>query len=188
VGVVAAAVAGGVWGRAVGPASPVDRHGQVVLAEGDHATAESADGSLAPHPFLELEADEAAQPQDLVADLLAGVFVLRNRVQWPFSCLLGSRPGFLSRQASSGSFTICEKITALAAASGRRAHQRWSVLGCPWRIDFSRAQAALIASSGSATSMSFSGANTGCDSAAFVPVSIQKIALPRPAAGGTIEA
>ena len=30
-------------------------------------------------------------------------------------------------------------MTALAAARGRRAHQRCSVLGCPCRIDFSRA-------------------------------------------------
>ena len=29
------------------------------------------------------------------------------------------------------------------------------MLGCPWRIDFSRAEALLIASSGRATSMSF---------------------------------
>jgi len=62
--VVAAVVAGGVWSRAVSPAPPVDQHGQIFLAEGDHATAESADGSLAPHPFLELEADENAQPED----------------------------------------------------------------------------------------------------------------------------
>ena len=54
-----------------------------------------------------------------------------------------------------GSSTICAKITARAAASGRRAHHRCSVLGCPWRIDFSRADALLMASSGSATSMSF---------------------------------
>ena len=39
--------------------------------------------------------------------------------------------------------------------TGRRAHHKCSVLGCPWRIDFSRAHAALMASSGSATSMSF---------------------------------
>ena len=54
-----------------------------------------------------------------------------------------------------GSSTICAKITARAAASGRRAHHRCSVLGCPCRIDFSRAEALLIASSGSATSISF---------------------------------
>ena len=56
---------------------------------------------------------------------------------------------------SDGSSTICAKITARAAASGRRAHHRCSVDGCPCRIDFSRAAAALMASSGSATSISF---------------------------------
>ena len=47
------------------------------------------------------------------------------------------------------------KRTALQAASGRRAHQRCRVEGWPCRMDFSRAEAALMASSGSATSMSF---------------------------------
>jgi hypothetical protein len=54
-----------------------------------------------------------------------------------------------------GSSTIEEKSTARQAARGRRAHQRCSVEGCPWRIDFSRADSRLIASSGSATSISF---------------------------------
>ena len=56
-----------------------------------------------------------------------------------------------------GSFTSWAKRTALAAASGRRAHHRCNVLGCPWRIDFSRAAATLILSSGNATSMSLRG-------------------------------
>ena len=43
--------------------------------------------------------------------------------------------------------------TARQAASGRRAHHRCSVEGCPCRIDFSRADSLLIASSGSATSI-----------------------------------
>ena len=54
-----------------------------------------------------------------------------------------------------GSSTICAKITARAAANGRLAHHKCSVDGCPCRIDFSRADALLIASSGRATSMSF---------------------------------
>jgi len=37
----------------------------------------------------------------------------------------------------------------------RCAHQRGNVLGCPWRMDFSRALALLMASRGNATSMSF---------------------------------
>ena len=52
-----------------------------------------------------------------------------------------------------GSSTSWAKSTARAVASGRRAHQRWRVLGWPCRIDFSRADAALMASSGRATSM-----------------------------------
>ena len=45
-----------------------------------------------------------------------------------------------------GSSTIWAKITAWAAARGRH---------CPWRIDFSRAEAFLMASSGRVTSISF---------------------------------
>ena len=69
-----------------------------------------------------------------------------------FSCAfsVGNRSG-----CAEGSSTIWAKITARAAASGRRAHHRCSVLGWPWRMDFSRAEALLIASSGRATSMSF---------------------------------
>ena len=46
-------------------------------------------------------------------------------------------------------------MTARAAARGRRAHHKCSVEGCPCRMLFSRAEAMLIASSGSETSMSF---------------------------------
>jgi hypothetical protein len=38
---------------------------------------------------------------------------------------------------------------------GRHTHKRCSVLGCPCRIDFSRAAALSIASNGRATSMGF---------------------------------
>jgi hypothetical protein len=68
---------------------------------------------------------------------------------------VGNRSGW-----ADGSSTIWAKITARAAASGRRAHHKCSVLGCPCLIDFSRAEAALIASSGRATSISFLGAET----------------------------
>ena len=70
--------AGGAWGLVVSPAAAVDRHGQVVLAEGDHAAAEPADGPLTPSAFFELEADEDAQPDDQIADLLVRLFVLRQ--------------------------------------------------------------------------------------------------------------
>jgi hypothetical protein len=78
--------------------------------------------------------------------------MMRNSRWRSSSCAsgVGNSSGTLA-----GSSTICAKITARAAASGRRAHHRCRVLGCPWRIDFSRALAALIASSGRATSMSF---------------------------------
>ena len=58
---------------------------------------------------------------------------------------------------SEGSSTKLDQITARAAAKGRRAHHRCRVDGCPWRIDFSLADSALIASRGSATSISFLG-------------------------------
>ena len=54
-----------------------------------------------------------------------------------------------------GSSTSCANSTARHAASGRLAHHRCNVDGCPCRIDFSRADALLMASSGSETSMSF---------------------------------
>src|SRR6266545_1280372 len=54
-----------------------------------------------------------------------------------------------------GSSTNDANNTARHAAKGRRAHHRCSVDGCPWRMDFSRAAATLMASSGRASSMSF---------------------------------
>jgi putative transposase len=44
--------------------------------------------------------------------------------------------------------SACRAYRPRAADSGRRAHHRCNVLGCPWRIDFSRAAASLIAFSG----------------------------------------
>jgi hypothetical protein len=59
-----------------------------------------------------------------------------------------------------GTFTLVDlpQISGklgLQAANGRRAHHRCSVDGCPCLIDFSRADASLIAFSGSETSISF---------------------------------
>ena len=65
------------------------------------------------------------------------------------SSSVGNRSG-----CEDGSSTSWANSTARAAASGRRAHHRCSVDGWPWRIDFSRADSRLIASSGSATSIS----------------------------------
>ena len=65
---------------------------------------------------------------------------------------------FLGRELSGcadGSSTSWANSTARHAASGRRAHHRCSVDGCPCRIDFSRADSRLMSSSGSATSISF---------------------------------
>ena len=59
-----------------------------------------------------------------------------------------------------GSSTSCANSTARAAANGRRAHHRCSVLGWPCRMDFSRAAARLMSSSGSATSMSLATVRT----------------------------
>jgi hypothetical protein len=78
--------------------------------------------------------------------------MILNRRWRSFSCAFSvlNRSGL-----AEGSSTICAKITARVAANGRRAHHRCSVEGCPCRIDFSRAEALLMASSGRATSMSF---------------------------------
>ena len=54
-----------------------------------------------------------------------------------------------------GSSTNDAHSTARAAANGRRAHHRCKVEGCPCRIDFSLTEARLIASRGSAASISF---------------------------------
>ncbi|OQA30670.1 MAG: hypothetical protein BWY57_02710 [Betaproteobacteria bacterium ADurb.Bin341] len=56
---------------------------------------------------------------------------------------------------SDGSSTSDANSTARQAASGRRAHHKCNVDGCPCRMDFSLAASLLMASSGSATSMSF---------------------------------
>lgn len=48
---------------------------------------------------------------------------------------------------------MAARSTAWQAASGRLAYQRCSVDGWQWRMDFSRAEAALMASSGRATSI-----------------------------------
>jgi hypothetical protein len=79
--VVAAAGAGGIAGQIVGPTAAMDWHRQVVFAEGDYPTAECTDRAFAPHPLLELEADEDAQSENQLANLLIGVLVLRERRQ-----------------------------------------------------------------------------------------------------------
>ncbi|MDM7939791.1 MAG: hypothetical protein QUS07_05540 [Methanothrix sp.] len=68
----------------------------------------------------------------------------------PWASSVGNSSGRLE-----GSSTIEAKSTARQVASGFLDHHRCSVDGWPWRMDFSLAEAALIASSGRATSMSF---------------------------------
>ncbi len=82
-----------------------------------------------------------------------------NSLSRSFSCasLVGNSSG-----TAEGSSTIWQKITARAAASGRLAHHRCKVLGCPWRMLFSRADAALIAPSGMATSISLPKSSATC--------------------------
>ena len=53
-----------------------------------------------------------------------------------------------------GSSTSWAKSMARQAARGRRAHHRYKVEGWPWRMLFSCTEAALMASSGRATSIS----------------------------------
>ena len=55
---------------------------------------------------------------------------------------------------SPGSGSSRASSTARDEASGRRAHQRWSVDGCPWRIDFSRAACRDTSAIGKSTSAS----------------------------------
>jgi hypothetical protein len=68
---------------------------------------------------------------------------------------LRSASASVSGRSLPGSSTSEANSTARQAARGRRAHHKCRVLGCPWRIDFSRAASLLMASSGRATSMSF---------------------------------
>jgi hypothetical protein len=63
----------------------------------------------------------------------------------PLPLLLLLLRGRKSSGSDEGSSTIWAKMTARAAARGRRAHQRCKVDGCPCRIDFSLADASLIA-------------------------------------------
>ncbi len=81
----------------------------------------------------------------------------------PLAPTLGPSPGSFPQAStkagsafgSSGSSTREAKITARVVASGLRDHQRCSVDGWPWWMDFSLALAALMASRGKATSISF---------------------------------
>ena len=117
--------------------------------------------------------DDRKQPLALNLDRTISQRRLRRSGNIPLRIRLAALPGFradrqilfrllsdfsISRSLSAypdGSSTNCANSTARHAASGRRAHHRCSVEGCPCRIDFSRAEAALIASSGMAISMSF---------------------------------
>ena len=115
-----------------------------------------------------LGAGAAPRLPDFVARLLQHRLVggvlpeheLLNDAEEPLALLLLGALGAEQVGQADGSSTICENSTARAAASGRRAHHRCSVLGCPCRIDFSREAALLIASRGRETSMSFLRAST----------------------------
>ena len=58
------------------------------------------------------------------------------------------------QRGSQGSGSSSASSTARLDASGRRAHQRCRVEGCPWRIDFSRAARFDTAAIGKSTSAS----------------------------------
>ena len=57
--------------------------------------------------------------------------------------------------SSRRSGTRLANTTALQTGNGRRAHQRWSVEICPWRMLLSRTLSAEISLIGRATSISF---------------------------------
>jgi len=85
----------------------------------------------------------------VVRYLLSIRVFLNCPVNYPILCIYSSNPKLRTRSVRQFSLTI------RAADSGRRAHHRCSVDGCPWRMDFSRADCVLIASSGSSTSISY---------------------------------
>ena len=90
--------------------------------------------------------------------LVGGVLPLDeilDDLEEPLALLLLGLLGFEEIRVRRGVVHHLRKDHGPAAARGRRAHQRCSVLGCPCRIDFSRALALLIASSGKATSIRF---------------------------------
>ena len=71
-----------------------------------------------------------------------------------FSVSITSLRNPSGHSGSSGSGMSEAKTAARHAASGRRAHQIWSVEICPCRIDFSRADCSETSFNGKATSMS----------------------------------
>jgi hypothetical protein len=100
---------------------------------------------------------------DLVASPLKNLIVSRILPQYEIlDDLEKALPLFVLRFLSLENIRVrrwiihhLRKITARAVANGRLAHHKCNVDGCPCRIDFSRAEALLMASSGKATSMSF---------------------------------
>ena len=92
----------------------------------------------------------------LVLPFLSVSIVIRPKISNSLcrSRVCSASVGNLSGQLE-GSSTSEAHNTARQAANGRRAHHKWSVEGCPWRMDFSRADSILIASRGRATSISF---------------------------------
>src|ERR1035438_2543036 len=85
-----------------------------------------------------------------------------------------------SSGCADGSSTSWANSTARAAASGRRAHQRCKVEGWPCRIDFSRADARLIASSGRATSISLRFGASTAPSLGSVVIGSERLQAARP--------
>ena len=104
-------------------------------------------------------------------------FYLTNRSRIPNSrCRSASCSACVTDGSSEGSSTSNAQITARAAANGHRTHHSRSVEGRPCRIDFSRADSALIAANGHATSISFGPrATTALASDALTPRHIVRL-------------
>jgi len=114
-------------------------------------SAESSGGS-----FLAKTSHRARLSGEAVACSCSFSSVIRSgktRFANATSCLAAAAQNAGGQSSSAGSGQRAAHMTARHAASGRRAHQMWSVEICPCRIDFSRRAWAEIRAMGRSTSI-----------------------------------
>ena len=109
-------------------------------------------GRFSPTQFLISLSASSKTSSLLEFSHLTSFSIIANKRLRSASCNsgVGNFSGF-----SDGSSISDAKSTTRAVAKGRRAQYKCKVEGCPWRIDFSRADSLLIISSGSDTSINF---------------------------------